>query len=262
MNQEIWLVGTGQRFPGHLSVEALDALYASDLIFTLLDDEQIQLLPPKIARRCRSVRPSYRDGRHRSENYSEVAQSIIAEVQSGVQRVAWLTLGNPRVLDSVSEALIRFAKTRRGVHTVVLPAVSSIDSVLIDVDFEPARGILVVEATTLRLMQVRLVPELATLIMQPGTFGTLFPRLTAASTEVDLSELEHYLLAYFPSSHPAAFVLSSHSCLVSADVAWTTVNTLQEAPLQLRRSGSIFIPPVGEGKLDEAFLSRMKTATE
>ena len=86
-------------------------------------------------------------------------------------------VGESPSLDSMSQTLVP-AGADLGLSVVVPPAVSSINSVLIDVDYDPASGVRIIEGTTALVRQTRFIPEIAALIFQPGVFGTFYPRLT------------------------------------------------------------------------------------
>jgi uncharacterized protein YabN with tetrapyrrole methylase and pyrophosphatase domain len=253
---DIYILGTGQRFPGHITLELLEALDECQRVFTLLTAEEIAKLPVGIGGKCVSMWPHYHPDRPRNDNYAEVSAAILEAAQAATP-VGWLTLGNPRILDSVSETLVTMGP-EKGLSVTSLPAVSSIDSVLVDVDYDPASGLLVVEATTALIRQTPLIPEVATLVFQPGVFGTFYPRLTEDDRPVDLSKLRDYLLRYYPSDHSLAFVSSSASRDLAPMLAWTTIGQLAAVkPVALQRS-TMFIPPARTPMIDHEYVATVE----
>jgi uncharacterized protein YabN with tetrapyrrole methylase and pyrophosphatase domain len=255
---DIYILGTGQRFPYHLTIEVMEALGECRTIYTLLGEEEVAKLPGDLAAKCKSVRALYQPDRQRSDNYAEVAE-VILEAARRESPIGWLTWGNPRVLDSVSQTLVRTG-AETGLAVVALPAVSSIDTVLIDVGYDPADGVQVIEGTTVVLRQTPLVPEIAVLIFQPGVFGTLYPRMTADSPRVSLSPLCDYLLRYYPADHKVAFVTSSASHSIPAKIEWTTAGGLDGISADALGSSTIFIPPVVKSGIDAIFAAMVKAA--
>src|SRR5580658_9195302 len=82
-----------------------------------------------------SLSPAYRHDRKRRENYVEAA-GIVLDAATAQQPVAYLTPGNPVVYDRVAKEVLDGARSR-SLPTVVLPGISSIDTVLVDLRQEP-----------------------------------------------------------------------------------------------------------------------------
>lgn len=238
---DIYLLGIGQRFPGHLTLDVLETMDLCQSIYTLLDDGQIAQLPSAIGAKCHAVFPWYREDQPRAANYARVIEAVLAAARE-VTPVGWLTWGNPRVLDSVSQGLLDFG-TKTGLSVAALPAVSSLDTVLIDVGHDPANGLLVVEGTTALRDGIAILPNVATLIFQPGTFGSNYPHLSSARPPVDLSPLRDYLLRFYATQHSLAFVSSSTTMHHPARITWTTIGQLVEVDPNLLQQSTIFIPP-------------------
>lgn len=256
---DLYLLGTGQRFPDHLTVEVLEVLTSCRRVFTLLADDAIPLLSQEIAAVTTSVWPLYNPSRVRSENYERVIDVILSSA-TREGPVGWLSLGNPRVLDSVSRGLLERGK-ELGLTVRALPAISSIDSVLIDVGHDPADGVLVLECTTTVLRQIPLVPHIASVLLQPGTFGTRYPRMGAASANVDLAPLRQHLTQYFSGGHRVAFVISSGHRSVLPSVRRSALEEMSSTESDVLRSSTIFIPPVSRSVIDREFLDTLDRAS-
>ncbi len=233
----ILVVGAGIRFPDHFTGETLEVLRSCDQIFTVLLPDELAKLPNDLRLRTTSVRDRYLPNRERVSNYQGVAGVLIdATVHS--QRVAWLTKGHPRVLDSVTHLLITSASSC-GYEVSVYPSISSIDSILVDMSYDPADGLLILECTTCVRRQTVIPAGVAVLMLQPGTFGSEFPE---GGEHSDLSELMMYLLRFFQPEHQLAFVVSAGSRKVQSTIRWIQISDLHLTPLN-EVTGSIFIPP-------------------
>jgi uncharacterized protein YabN with tetrapyrrole methylase and pyrophosphatase domain len=255
---DIFILGTGIRFPDQITLEVLGALNECEKIFTLLTEDEISALPDKIAKKCESMWPRYRQDRRRDDNYAEVAAEILAATQERTP-VGWLTRGNPRILDSVSQRLVT-AGAQKELSVTVLPAVSSLDSVLIDVGYDPAGGLLVVEATAALIGRTQFMPEIAALILQPGVFGTFYPRLTEDRSDLDLRKLSDYLLDFYPADHSLALVASSSRRDSAPVTVWTTISTLADTDPNAVLRSTIFIPPARQPTTDRDFLEAVLNA--
>lgn len=186
--------------------------------------------------------PWYQDDRRRDLNYDVVVQAVLSAAAK-VTSIGWLTWGSPRVLDSVSQKLMRVT-LEQGFTVEVIPAISSIDTVLIDVDYDPVDGLMVIEGTTAIRARLTLTTEVAVLIFQPGTFGSDHPHLSETSPPVDLHALSDYLLRFYEPDHPAAFVSSSVHRDRTASKTWTTIANIGEVLPTVLRSSTIYIPRV------------------
>jgi hypothetical protein len=174
------------------------------------------------------------------ENYRAVVDVVLAQAKEG-GTISWLTPGHPLVFDSVSEGLRREAPAL-GIAVRVLPAVSCIDTILTDVGYEPANGVLIHEATAVVAGQIPLNPELAAILLQIGVFGTDKPRLTGREPLPELAPLRDHLLRFFPPEHRVAFVRSRWSSQSPGSVVWTPLNQMLTVPKQVVDGTTLFVP--------------------
>lgn len=255
---DIYVLGVGQRFPDHLTLEVVEVLRTCSAVYTLLDASELPGLPGEIAERCVPVGGLYQPGRERDLNYADVFETVLKGAGQGTP-VAWLTRGSPRILDSVSQRLVDEG-ARLGLVVTALPSVSSVDTVLNDVGYDPARGVLIVEGTHAVMHRTPFVPTVATLIFQPSVFGTFRPRFSLDGPGVDLTPLRRHLDRHFPGEHPVAFVTSSSDRRVAARIHWTTVGLIADTPYPYVAGSTVFIPPVSGGELDKDFVTAVRSA--
>lgn len=252
----IYVLGVGQRFPDHLTLEVLETMEMCDTIFTVLNKSAIDRLPHEIAAKCQSLEDLFRPDRPRKDNYVDVARTVVDAAADG-SVVAWLTLGNPRIVDSIAELLVRLT-ANTDLTVELIPAVSSLDTVLIDVKHDPAEGILAIEATTMVLRQTPLHPAVATLIFQPGVFGTLDPRLTVKSEPVPLDGLRDHLLRYYAGDQPIAFVSSPAQREREATIIWTPIADMTSISSSSLLESTMFIPAVPSPNIQSESVSEGK----
>ena len=137
----LYLLGAGVSFPEHLTLQTLDILGACNRICSNLPQSDLDLLPNDLRIKCRSLWPIYQENRNRSDNYEDVSRAVL-EAADNEPPVAWLTPGHPLIFDSVSQSLLKSGRDR-GWNVQVTPAISSIDTILAEVGYDPANGLLV-----------------------------------------------------------------------------------------------------------------------
>lgn len=237
---ELILVGAGVCFPEQLTCEGLEALRRSQAILTIVPEKALNDLPSELLAKCTTLWHLYQQGRPRSENYRAVIDAVLERARVG-DTISWLTPGHPLVFDSVSEGLRREAPTL-GIAVQVLPAVSCIDTILADVGYEPANGVVIHEATAVVARDIALDPNLATILLQIGVFGTDMPRLTGREPLPELAPLRDHLLRFLPPEHEVAFVRSRWSAQSPGSVEWTSIDQMLMVPKQRVDGTTLFIP--------------------
>jgi uncharacterized protein YabN with tetrapyrrole methylase and pyrophosphatase domain len=140
------VVGTGIRPGLHLTQEARARIEGADVVLYLLAEvaptEWIRRLNPA----AESLLPLYRLDRDREEIYGEIVQTTLARVREG-RDVCLVTYGHPAVFDDASREAVRRANAE-GLEARLLPAVSALDCLFVDLDVDPgAHGLQLHDAT-------------------------------------------------------------------------------------------------------------------
>ena len=237
--KELYLVGAGVLFPDHLTLQAIEVLGACDRVYTNLQPSEFASLPKDLRVKCESLWPMYRENRDRSSNYRDVAGAVVAAAERG-RSVAWMTYGHPLVFDSVSQELLKAGRDR-GWSVSILPGISSIDTVLAELGYDPASGLLIHEATSVVKRKLQLLPGVATLLLQPSAFGTSVAHLNGG-WRPDLAPLQEYLLQFHAPEHDCAFVRSPQDESSASQVSWTKLRDLASTPLSALRGSTLFLP--------------------
>jgi uncharacterized protein YabN with tetrapyrrole methylase and pyrophosphatase domain len=242
----LYLVGAGVCFPEHLTVETIEILSACKRICTNLPQTACELLPEDLSAKCESLWPLYQDKRDRSANYQDVAEAVLGAGERGLP-LAWMTPGHPIVFDSVSQLLIRAARAR-GWQVSVLPAISSLDTILAEIGYDPANGFLVHEATAVVRRQVALQPSITTLLLQPSMFGSDLAHVSG-EWQPDLLPLQEYLLRFFAEEQECAFVRSSPRTNIESSIHWTKLTDLAKVEFAALVNSSLLLPSATVTKL-------------
>jgi precorrin-3B methylase len=240
-NTDIYLVGAGVIFPEHLTVETIEILSKCKRICTNLPEAMLQGLPQDLREKCVSLWSLYQDGRIRTDNYLDVFHAIVELVE--IERpVAWLTPGHPVIFDSVSASLINEGNAR-GWNLRIIPGISSIDTMLATLGYDPAHGMLIHEATGLVRRRIPVSPSMALMLFQPAVFDVNVAIISVSSAGPDLSPLRDYLREFHSGEHMCAFIRSASQLGEQDLVTWTKLGDLASVPYDLVAGSTLFVPP-------------------
>lgn len=239
---DLYLLGAGVSFPDHLTSETLSVLDRCVRICSNMPDTVLDALPEGLRAKCISLRPLYRDKRRRLENYRDVIAAVLDTV-ARERPVAWITPGHPNVFDSVTSGLLRAAEAQ-GLRIRTLPGISSFDTIFAELGFDPAEGLFVHEATSVIARNIALQPAVATLLLQPGVFGSQIAHTETPYAELNLARLRDYLLRFFAPEHRCAFVRSAEARGLRSQEAWVHLANLASVPYDTVVGSTLFIPAV------------------
>ena len=237
---EICIAGAGISFPEHLSIETIETLGRCAIICTNLPEDHLEGLPGDLREKCRSLWPMYIEGRLRSENYTDVVEKVLRTAETA-RSLVWLTQGHPLIFDSVSANLIRQARAR-GWRVSVLPAISSLDTILSEVEYDPAGGLFIHEATVLVASGIPIPSNVAVLLLQPSAFNDDVAKLTLDYGMPDLTPFRDYLMKFYDGAHRCAIVRSASRYTGPARLVWTTVSEVTKVPSRVLAGSTLFIP--------------------
>ena len=140
------VVGTGIRAGLHLTQETRAHIEDADDVLYLLAEvaptEWIRRLNPS----AESLLPLYRLDRDREDVYEEIVETTLTRVRAG-RDVCLVTYGHPAVFDDASQESVRRA-IAEGYEARLLPAVSALDCLFVDLEVDPgAHGLQLHDAT-------------------------------------------------------------------------------------------------------------------
>jgi precorrin-4 methylase len=170
-----------------------------------------------------------------------------------------VTYSNPLAYDSVAQNVIRYAQ-QSGIPFRVVPGISSIDTLVCDLGWDMAPGLHIYQASRLVAAQVELRPDVAAIVLQIGAFGSFRARYRTPPSGASLAGLVTYLNRFYPPSHRVYVVRSSSQPDRSANVRTLELGKLCDAQTQDILNASMYIPAVGNSKLDEEAILRMQRA--
>ena len=235
----IYFMGAGILFPEQLTLQTLAALDECSVVYTNLRQSDLVLLADNLAAKIHSIWTLYQEGRERSLNYEDIIALIERSATDGLP-VGWLTQGHPTIFDSVTQALLR-AADERDWSVCVVPSMSCIDTVLAQLGYDPANGLVVFEAEAVVHRDIHLSPKHAVLLLQPSAFGSSLTNYRIAQTP-DLQPLKNHLFRFYAPDQVVAFVRSASRQSGPPNIHWLVLSELTHIPPEDLFGSTMFIP--------------------
>jgi precorrin-6B methylase 1 len=255
--EDIAIVGAGLCGSWHLSRAADDAIRSARVVFcstynTGIGDHVRALNPAAVVRF--SEENEYQLRMYRPDMYRRMAEVVIAAAREG-PGVVVLAPGSAMVVDLVTQFVLDGARDA-GLRVRILPGISSIESVLAEVEYDVSDGLQVVLAQKLVLHRLELNPSIASIVLQPAYFDTLFFVGAPQSVEGRFDALEHQLARTFGPDAPMALVITPTEADGAASVFWFRLGTFGQLRRALSPRHTLFVPPERPAPTDDAFAAR------
>jgi uncharacterized protein YabN with tetrapyrrole methylase and pyrophosphatase domain len=183
-----------------------------------------------------------------------VAMSIMDALKSGGV-VRYVTYGNPMAYDRVAQNLVRSAK-EADVRVRIVPGISSLDTVLCDLNIDMAPAIQVFETSWLVACQVQPRTDIPLLLMQVGTFGSLRTHYTSRQDGSSLLELVEHLCISYPADHVTFLVRSTGNERHEADVHPISLINLCKVTAEQLGGASLYVPALTDLQPNPDIISR------
>jgi uncharacterized protein YabN with tetrapyrrole methylase and pyrophosphatase domain len=241
LKADIYLVGLGIFELQQLTVEGLHILKSVKCVYHLTGmQKKLSLINPN----TRALNDLYSRPGNRVSIYDDLAAYVVKSAQS-MTPIALAIEGNPMFLSDICWKIAALGQ-EKGLHVEVVPGVSCIDVLPMQLGFEPGDlGFQIFEATQLVLYNLQLNPYLSTLVLQVGYFFRTVT-LPPPRREMDaFAPLVDHLTKFFPKDHPVIFVESAHSAESPTTVFSATVATIDEHRNHITAGMTLYIPRIG-----------------
>jgi precorrin-3B methylase len=162
-----------------------------------------------IGRMCSEIRVMndlYRPGYDRLPTYREMATEVVASALAQPP-VCFASYGHPQ-LYCFPTTLIKQMANILGLTVRVFPGVSSLDTLMVDLDLDPGRdGLQIYDASDLLYRKIALRPDVACVLLQASAVmdATYNPDLRSES---DYKPLQDHLLQFYDAEHIVTSVVS------------------------------------------------------
>jgi precorrin-6B methylase 1 len=256
----ITLAGAGLRGAWHLSREAEAAVRRARAVFYSTTNagiaEHVRTLNGTATLRS-TEQNEYRIGDYRPDMYRRMAALVLDAAAEGPGIVV-LCPGSAMVVDLVSQLVLEGAQ-RLGLSVVVLPGISSVETVLAAVGYDVAEGVQVVLAQNLVLRRLELSPAIASIVMQPAYFDTRFFLGGPRSLEGRFDALQAQLGRSLSPRAPMAFVVTPTELGSEATLFWFRLANFGQLHRVLSPQHTLFVPPEQPASIDEGFRARIES---
>ncbi|WAS92940.1 SAM-dependent methyltransferase [Nannocystis punicea] len=182
-------------------------------------------------------------GAHRMVIYRRMASEVISgALDEGP--VCFATYGHPTMYCYPTELIQRAAQIL-DLRTMILPGVSSLDTLLSDLGIDPGGdGLQIYEASDMLIRQRPLQTDVGTVIYQVPIVLESSNRLPGKQSIDNLRRFQAYLLKYYPPKHTALFVLSKTHPLLETVTQRIPLDRLADVMSTNTNLGTLYIPPV------------------
>jgi precorrin-2 methylase len=255
---DLYVIGLGVSLPEHLTTQAIDTMSSCCKLFSIVQEPLAQWLRPDKKENVEVINllDFYVDGSIRMENYNRAAEMVLTATGDG-RPIGYVTYGNPMAYDSVAQLIVRRA-AEFGHSARVLPGISSLDSILCDIQVDMAPAIQVFEASW--MMAFEIVPRVDThvILVQMGSFGSYRAHYDRRQDGSSLSRLVEHLASVYPREHRVSLVRSTASGAQPEKISSYTLERLSDATAEELSGASLYIPALRQPIPNPAMLTELE----
>jgi uroporphyrin-III C-methyltransferase len=239
---DIYLLGLGIVACRHLTRETESAIRDCRTVFILSNEPAVYrcltALGPKVIALDYLYEPP---GKPRTKVYAEMAQTVLAAARSEPP-VAFACYGHPLFYSSSSRMILDVGQAE-GLQIKVLPGISALDTLFVDLELDPAPAVQLYEATAALVYRYELQPDVPCFLLQVGMLETgLYAPHT--SNPARFNRLKAYLLQFYPDDHYVAFVLSSTNPVARPKIVRYAIRNIERITETEHGLMTLYIPPL------------------
>jgi precorrin-6B methylase 1 len=255
---DLYIIGLGVSIPEHLTIQAIDAMSSCSKLFSIVQEPVSLWLPPEKVGKVEVINllDSYVDGGLRVENYERAAETVLSASGTGGS-IGYITYGNAMAYDSVAQRIVKRAlDSGRSAH--VVPGISSLDSILCDIQVDMAPAIQVFEASWLLAFDI--IPRVDThvILVQMGSFGSYRAHYSRKLDGSALTSLIQHLSSVYPKDHRVSLVRSTASGAQPEKITRFTLERLSDATAEELSGASLYIPALTQPSPNAEALARLE----
>ena len=164
------VVGSGIKSVCHFTSEAISLIKHADKVFYCVADPVTEIYIKTLSPDAKDLYVFYSNDKERYHTYVQMAEVLLHEVRKGFKVVA-VYYGHPGVFVLPSHRAVQIAR-KQGLRAFLVPAVSALDCLVADVDFDPSfPGLQILEATDMLLRKRTILTDRHVVIWQVGCVG-------------------------------------------------------------------------------------------
>ena len=253
---DLYVVGLGIVSVRQLTREAESAMRESNEVLYASDAIGIEGHLRTLCDRVTEVYVStLSEGEERLPKYNKIAARVL-DAALDHPPVTFAIAGHPLVFVYPTQQILKVADDL-GLRVKVLPGISSMDTMFIDLELDPGTlGVQMYETTGLLLQRRVLQPDVPCFLWQVGSVETrLFTR--SPSLPHRFARLQAYLTEYYPPDHLVRIVYSASHPLASASVLEFRIDEMHLHAAQIHAGATLYLPPVGQPEIKDHELAKL-----
>jgi uncharacterized protein YabN with tetrapyrrole methylase and pyrophosphatase domain len=251
---DIYIVGTGIRGADQMTREAEAAIRHSTEVFYVGPKNGVEKYLQELCPKFTDLLPLYQEGVGRLHTYDQMS---IAVLDSALEHapVSFAAYGHPLIYVYPSYQIMTAAPWL-SLRVKVLPGISALDCVLVDLGLDPSvSGLQMYEATELLVRRRPLQNDVPCLVWQVGSTEVAY-YTEQETTAQQLKRLQSYLLTFYPPDHEATAVFSSPWPEVPSVFHKFPLSEMLTSHALLHQGVTLFIPPVETREIVDIELSQ------
>lgn len=240
---DIYLLGAGIHSTLHFSIETIQALESSRTVFVLHDDLSVhEYIRKNYCSDVRDLAKLYTGQNIRADVYRSISDLLVKEA---IEKpgVSFIVHGHPLFLVSATEYTLDLARNK-GLRVLVLPAISSFDTILCALEIDYGYGLQIFDSTTLIQHNWDINPEVPMLLFQLAT--TLNEKVAFSDPDSSILEpLVEYLLKIYPENHVCTIVHSASHLLEKLSKVTCQLGELHKNnEIELWKRPTLYVPSI------------------
>ncbi|OXM68492.1 SAM-dependent methyltransferase [Amycolatopsis vastitatis] len=251
---KIRLVGIGMLPQRDLTAGGLAALRASKVVLYSSFPHLRPWLGSLGLSRIEDICDHYADGGKDVDNYTAIVGAVVGAARRNGD-VAYLVPGHPNLGVTATQRFLAMAATDDELDVEVVPGVSSIDTISMDLSLDLLeRTCVIVDSNRLLLLRQQLDPRAGVLVYHASAVGTTTTDYREPWITNRIELLQRYLVDTFGEDHEYHAVVSQTVPGVRPRVSRGTLGKLSEAVRSIDYGTTLYVPPIVKRGVDENFL--------
>jgi precorrin-6B methylase 1 len=246
---DLTIVGAGIDIGRDLTAASRWHIERADKVLFLVGDAVSARSVVELNANSESLSELYDVAKPRIDTYEEMVAHILTYVRSGA-KVCVVAYGHPGIFAYPMHKALDRARAE-GYTAALLPAVSSIDCLLADLNVDPAGdGLQIFDASDLLLNDRAFSVTAPLVLLQVAVTGDSSFRLECSREGV--ARLAKHLSARYGAGHGAIVYEAAQYSGFAPNVEHTTLSALEEADITI--GSTLFVPPKREPAVGEEVL--------
>ena len=164
------VVGSGIKSVCDFTSQAISLIKHADRVFYCVADPVTEIYIKSLRPDAKDLYVFYSNNKERYHTYIQMAEVLLQDVRKGLKVVA-VYYGHPGVFVLPSHRAVQIAR-KQGLRAFLVPAISALDCLVADVDFDPSfPGLQILEATDMLLRKRTILTDRHVVIWQVGCVG-------------------------------------------------------------------------------------------